>query len=256
MIPIIRHPDCASSRVIRRVGVENGRDLGGLPIRTGGRTAFRRIYRSASLDQLGGLSREGLFSSLNVGLVIDFRSPEECSGASLLAGSVPTRSLPMLGNGQVGREAFPSGDAARLSALYLANVERGAGVCVEAMNLVADAWRGGHAALVHCAAGRDRTGAWVALILDALGVKRAAIEVDYCMSNCDARVVEHRLASNPLYARVSPGANVCVGATIRLFLDRIADAYVSSQGFLESYGLRDDVWQDFRRYLIAYRRAD
>jgi len=37
-------------------------------------------------------------------------------------------------------------------------------------------------AVVHCAAGKDRTGTLIALILDLLGVSDADIEADYCAS--------------------------------------------------------------------------
>jgi hypothetical protein len=37
-------------------------------------------------------------------------------------------------------------------------------------------------ALVHCAAGKDRTGVLLALVLDAVGVERAAVIADYALS--------------------------------------------------------------------------
>ena len=36
--------------------------------------------------------------------------------------------------------------------------------------------------LVHCAAGKDRTGVLLALVLDAVGVEREAVIADYALS--------------------------------------------------------------------------
>ena len=45
------------------------------------------------------------------------------------------------------------------------------------------AWSGSGAVLVHCALGKDRTGVLIALLLDAVGVDRAAILADYAAAN-------------------------------------------------------------------------
>ena len=39
------------------------------------------------------------------------------------------------------------------------------------------------ATLVHCAAGKDRTGVTVAMLLDAVGVERSAVVADYAATN-------------------------------------------------------------------------
>jgi hypothetical protein len=44
------------------------------------------------------------------------------------------------------------------------------------------------ATLVHCAAGKDRTGVAVAMLLDAVGVERSAVVADYTATN---DVLEH-----------------------------------------------------------------
>ena len=51
---------------------------------------------------------------------------------------------------------------------------------VQAVRLLAAADAG--PALVHCAAGKDRTGVLVALVLDAIGVEREAVIADYALS--------------------------------------------------------------------------
>ena len=57
--------------------------------------------------------------------------------------------------------------------------DRGENV-VAAVRLLADPDAG--PALVHCAAGKDRTGVFVALVLDAIGVERDAVVADYALS--------------------------------------------------------------------------
>ena len=55
------------------------------------------------------------------------------------------------------------------------------------------------AALVHCAAGKDRTGVVVALALDAAGVDRAAIAADYLASAERIEAILARLVSSSTY---------------------------------------------------------
>ena len=55
------------------------------------------------------------------------------------------------------------------------------------------------AALVHCAAGKDRTGVVVALALDAVGVERDAIVADYLASGDRIEEIMARLVSSSTY---------------------------------------------------------
>ena len=53
------------------------------------------------------------------------------------------------------------------------------------------------ATLVHCGAGKDRTGVTVAMLLDAVGVERSAVVADYAATN-DARSRETSVSCTAL----------------------------------------------------------
>ena len=56
-------------------------------------------------------------------------------------------------------------------------------------------------ALVHCAAGKDRTGVVVALALSAAGVRPEAVVADYAASGERIEAILSRLRRSPTYAR-------------------------------------------------------
>ncbi|MDT7663439.1 MAG: protein-tyrosine phosphatase, partial [Pseudonocardiales bacterium] len=58
-------------------GCENVRDLGGLPLRDGGRTRFGQVLRSARLHELTDADVRFLTEDFGLRTVIDLRSPRE-----------------------------------------------------------------------------------------------------------------------------------------------------------------------------------
>ena len=71
-------------------------------------------------------------------------------------------------------------DAADLTRFYIVTLERRAAVFAEAVRLLGDAGR--LPLLVHCSAGKDRTGLLVALVLSVLGTPRERIVADYALT--------------------------------------------------------------------------
>jgi hypothetical protein len=59
--------------------------------------------------------------------------------------------------------------------------------------------RSERAVLVHCAAGKDRTGVVVAVALDAAGIDRRAVVADYLASGERIRAIMSRLLASPTY---------------------------------------------------------
>ena len=87
------------------------------------------------------------------------------------------------------------GDA--MTGHYLGYLEHRPAEVVAALRAVAQA---PGAALVHCAAGKDRTGVVVALALSAVGVRRDAIVADYAASGERVDAILARLRSSSTYA--------------------------------------------------------
>jgi protein-tyrosine phosphatase len=182
-------------------GCYNFRDTGGLPLQGGGRTRSGVLYRS---DSLGNLTSKGLeeLAHTDVGVIVDFRTPQEReSGPDRVPQSRPFQmvELPFLEGAMadmakqfMGAGGTPSSpemisEAMRsvpsLGDLYIGILEHGATELAQVARLIAASTDDAPTAvLVHCTAGKDRTGVATALMLDAVGTERQAIVDDYAES--------------------------------------------------------------------------
>jgi protein-tyrosine phosphatase len=160
-------------------GCFNVRDLGGLP------TIDGRIVRRGSViraDKLSGLTAAGWASLMTHGVrtVVDLRDPSEHQpGAAPRPPDLTTLSVPLEDQTDVAfweRWRPVSGTPLYYRAFLEHAQPRIAGV----MAAIAEAEPGG--VVVHCAAGRDRTGLVTLVLLAALGVPSEAIVADYALS--------------------------------------------------------------------------
>jgi hypothetical protein len=96
-------------------------------------------------------------------------------------------------------------------------------------------------ALVQCAAGKDRTGAVVAVALDAAGVGRDAIVADYVASAVRIEAIMKRLVSSPTYRPEleghDPHQHAPVPQTMERFLEIIDERFGGSGPWLIENGL-------------------
>ncbi len=95
--------------------------------------------------------------------------------------------------------------------------------------------------LVHCAAGKDRTGVVVALALAAVGVAREAIVADYVVTAERITAIMRRLRASPTYATDCSRASPTSPASRRpMFLERVLEVlderYGGPLGWLASHG--------------------
>lgn len=101
--------------------------------------------------------------------------------------------------------------------------------------------RADRAVLVHCAAGKDRTGVVVALALDAAGVERAAIVADYLASAERIEAIMQRLVSSPTYRAElvghDPHQHAPMPGTMERFLEIVDERYGGSAAWLLARGL-------------------
>lgn len=179
-------------------GLFNFRDTGGLPVRGGRTTRAGVLYRS---DALSALTPEGAdeLAHTAVGVVVDMRTPAEQQMApDVLPTSRPfttvTRSILQGATGAFMREltggrpdsaavARAMGQLPTLGAMYVGMLEDAAASFADIARLIAaSADDSPTAVLVHCTAGKDRTGVATALMLEAAGVERNAVVADYTLS--------------------------------------------------------------------------
>jgi protein tyrosine/serine phosphatase len=200
-------------------GLANLRDVGGLPTTDGGKIVPGRLLRSDNLQTLTPADIEQL---LGLGLtdVIDLRSDYERASTGpgpLTRTDVRRHELSLFREWQPGvgedkpdvrpevlpDEALPwidlepSADLGNSSAsVYFSYLVDRPDSVLAALRAVANA---PGAALVHCAAGKDRTGTVVALALTLAGVERDAVVADYAASSERVEEVVARLLASPTY---------------------------------------------------------
>jgi protein-tyrosine phosphatase len=162
-------------RHIELAGVLNLRDLGKYPVAGGGYVRWRALLRSDALHQLdeGGLA---VLAGLDLRTVLDLRTePETQAAPSMLDGLAARVTHVSILRGDL--QALPLD----LEAIYRYMVGECADVIAEAIRALcaADALP----ALVHCSAGKDRTGIVIALVLAVVGVPDDVIAADYALSS-------------------------------------------------------------------------
>ena len=164
------------------VDLPNLRDVAGLVAADGRRVQPGILLRSA-LPEADDVVPDDLAWPPSV--VIDLRSPFELRNGHPLA-HLEARlvNLPLLD------ALHPGRSAESLVALYAVVLEDAAHMLVDLVHEVADA---DGPVLVHCAAGKDRTGVGVALVLRLLGVTHEDVMADYVLSDASRGAVDARL---------------------------------------------------------------
>lgn len=170
------------SRTLPFEGVDNVRDVGGLPLAAGGATRHGVLLRSGSLHFATSADVDRLVAQFGLRLVLDLRTPAEIDRdgpTPVAAAGVETVPLTFIG---ASRDYLPEtgDDTDPMLRNYLGYLGDHPANVAEAVRRLAAEDAG--PALVHCAAGKDRTGVLVALVLDAVGVSRDAVVADYALS--------------------------------------------------------------------------
>lgn len=124
---------------------------------------------------------------------------------------------------------------------YRGSVDRNGRAIAAGVTAVAAAPPGG--VLVHCLAGKDRTGILIALVLRAVGVGAEAVVADYSLSaGCLTEFFAEELAAAPddgtrerLQARQRSDADTMHG-----LLDYVDDAHGGAAAYLRAAGVSDE----------------
>jgi hypothetical protein len=164
------HPD----RHLALDGTRNVRDVGGYPTLDGRRMRWRTLLRS---DELARLPKRTVDALVDLGIrqVVDLRWPEELEISPndfRRHPDVRYTSIPLLAD-----DPTPF---LGLAGMYRHVLDaRRPQLAAVAMALLAD---DGLPVVIGCAAGKDRTGVTIALLLDLCGVPRDLIVEDYALS--------------------------------------------------------------------------
>src|SRR5260370_22283303 len=220
-------------RHLNLAGASNFRDLGGYPAKDGRKVRWRQIFRS---NHLGHVTEADIAVLRGLGLrsAFDFRGTEERVAATCGLEEIAVHSLPIEPTVVAAlRARFAQGialspdDALEVMRDSYRNYVRYNTPSFRALfaHLLED-----HAPLViHCTAGKDRTGFACALILHALGVPGDLIAEDYLLTNRFYRRDPSSSSDLPEDVRQ------VLGSVETSFLAAAYDAVGADYGDLEAY---------------------
>ncbi len=230
----------------------NFRDVGGHRGLDGRTVPFGRLYRSDSLHRMDGADRDA-FSALGVRTVVDLRRPQEVERD----GRVP--DLDGLAYRHIHPEHAdwstqpyqPEQDLARYLADRYADLARtGTTGIGQAIGLIADSANA--PVVVHCVAGKDRTGIVCGLTLSALGVDDAEIAADYALSSeASQRFAAWIATAYPNLSRLPAAYLASPAETMLLFLAEIREGYGSVDDYLRHAGVTDEQLAALRTHLLG-----
>ena len=175
------------ARHFNLAGASNFRDLGGYPARDGRIVRWRRIFRS---NHLGHLTDDDIavVRGLGVKSAFDFRGTEERAAALCGMPDISVHSLPVEPTVVAALRAIAAAGTP-LSTAHAADVMRDSYRSYVQQNtprfraLFAHLLEDRAPLVIHCTAGKDRTGFACALILHTLGVSDELISEDYLLTN-------------------------------------------------------------------------
>jgi protein-tyrosine phosphatase len=173
------------ARALELSGAPNFRDIGGYVTVDGHSVRWNRVYRSSDLSHLTSTDAKKV-GSLNIASVIDLRTDEERARSPRVwmrspadIYQSPQKTLaPVM---QVILHDAESADGARagLIQFYARMPDRYRAEYSAMFQRIA---AGELPILVHCTAGKDRTGVAIALLLTAIGVSRPVVVDDYALT--------------------------------------------------------------------------
>ncbi len=248
----------SEARWIELDGAVNVRDVGGLPTVDGRAVQPGRLIRSDNLQSLSERDVDLLVNEIGVRSVADLRTGVEVHhegpGPLTEIDDVEVRNLSLLpeagdrtdvaADGKVilpwEKRTEETGGRRGTSGVYLAYLDDRADSIIAALRLIAHS---PGATIVHCAAGKDRTGTVVALALTEVGVTREAVVEDYARSSERIEAIFDRLRATRTYARDLSGTAAQQHAPRATTMQRLLEAIDAEFGGVAKW-LRSHGWTD------------
>ncbi len=230
------------SRTLAFEGCVNFRDLGGYRTVDGRTVAWRRLFRADGLNKLTEADRDQLVG-LGLATVIDLRTVDEAEQRGRFpVDQVPVRyvDLPLTDVLPATAELPEWKEATYVASRYAAMVTEGGPALASAIEVLASS--GSLPAVVHCSAGKDRTGVVSALVLAFLGVPDETIVDDYALSAASMeRLLERLKAEYPdsvdEVVRFAPAILHVVPETMEEFLASLRSEYGTYDELAGSLGV-------------------
>jgi len=250
---ITQSPKSAAPVPMRHIplaGIFNLRDTGGYPTADGGYTRWHHLWRSDNLHRLSPADQQ-TFIDFGIKTVIDLRYARETVQSPNMfaqAAHLHYYNIPLMATSP-SLDAVPPRDLTEVYTGILDNCQPAIKAVIETVLTAADA-----PVLIHCTAGKDRTGTIIALLLGAVGVSDDVIVADYALtgqyiqpllvelrahagrSGIDAELYERMLACTP---------DLMQGA-----LHHLHEKYGSIPAYVQQLGFTSDDLARLRRMLV------
>jgi protein-tyrosine phosphatase len=243
----IRRPHTKDTvqRILAIEGTYNCRDLGGYETKDGLQTRWGVVLRSGSLH---GLTSAGQAQLMAMGLrtVLDLRRPDEAAAESIaLDRFIAYQNIPLVIDSPPSGGVYPP-----LTEVYRRIFDNRQAAFRAVLERLAapDTFP----ALVHCTAGKDRTGMIAALLLGIAGVPDETIAADFAFS-------EAALRDDPGFAHhreraIAAGRSAYLAAPAVLMtssLQHLQTQYGGTTGYVHQIGLSEAQIERLRRALIG-----
>jgi protein-tyrosine phosphatase len=228
-------------------GALNFREVGGLPAIGGRRLRRGLLYRSGTPQLMSEAAARRMAHELGIQLVVDLRQIQEAEreGQGGLAAVKHRRlSAPFfVETAQQAGSAVPVFyEADPLVPHYVGYLQSSQESVLAMFRVLANPEAG--PALLHCTAGKDRAGAAMMMLLDAIGVERSGIVADYVAGTDEIAAVFETLASLPSYgerlAAMPAEAKNTVPETAKGYLGALDEQFGGIRGWLRDAGLGDN----------------
>lgn len=225
-------------------GIHNFRVLAPYRLRGGGHIRANMVYRSGALELMTGDDSSRLADDIGVTTILDLRHPEEWGGGAtthaLAERVVPLSIFP--------EEQVQADLIAELNGLYgngpsprryLHYLQIGGTRFADAFRLLAKPES--YPVLVHCTAGKDRTGVVLGMLMDLLGAFDEDIAHEYALSDAS---IERLIAFLESTGRVLEGTREEIRARLATppermagFIELLRETHGSAAAYLQSQGV-------------------
>ena len=268
------------ARWIELEGAENARDVAGLPTADGREVAPRRLLRSGSLQELTPPDVRRLVDEYQVRTIVDLRTGVEVDAEG--PGPMTKEELVEIRHLSLFPEAGRTTDAAAVDSradedvpvvlpwqerasqrtdnehgrgatgVYLRYLADRADSVIGALQVIAGSTG---STIVHCAAGKDRTGVVVAFALAEVGVLPEAIVADYTRSAERIEGIYARLSARRVYRADILSRDVDQHRprpeTMHRLLSTMDETHGGVPTWLRNHGWSDDDAQRLRDKLLG-----
>ena len=232
-------------------GCFNFRDIGGYHNQDSQKVKKGLYFRAGRQDRMTDKDLAQL-SELNISTQIDLRKQEEV----LDQGRGP---LEAMGANYINIAVIPEGGSDKLNKLvgdtgisgkrYLGYLEFGPTSWLRLFGILAE--QENLPVLLHCTAGKDRTGVSTAFLLSVLGVSREVIEADYLLTNLDTERQADFIESTVGYPEGYDREKMITIAGVpqdamKDFLDGVESKWGSVVEYLQKIGITQDQMNKIR----------